>query len=49
MYPNNLFKEYNIDNILQKDYVTIQIGNSATETNNNFEVFEKLKNIKMKI
>ena len=43
MYPSNLFKEYNVDNIPQKDYIAIQIGNSATETNNHFEVFEKLK------
>ena len=42
VYPSNLYK-----NILLKEYkkeeIYIQIGNSATTTNNHFEIFEKLR------
>lgn len=41
MYPSNLYKEYNI--ISKKhDTINIQIGNSATSTNNHLFILEKL-------
>ncbi len=43
VYPSNLYKEYNIPNTNQSNTKIIQIGNSATQTNNHLEVFEKLK------
>lgn len=40
-YPSNLYKEYNIKE-KEKNTINIQIGNSATSTNNHIEILEKL-------
>lgn len=40
-YPSNLYNEYNIKTNLSGT-INILIGNSATSTNNHFEIFEKL-------
>lgn len=43
MYPSNLYKEYDLKKVEKNPGKTyIQIGNSADETNNHIEVFEKL-------
>lgn len=42
MYPSNLYTEYNIQ-IKEHSTINIQVGNSASLTNNHLEVFEKLK------
>lgn len=47
MYPSNLYKEVKLKEE-KKEYLAIQIGNSATFTNNHFEIFEKLKKFKNK-
>lgn len=46
-YPSNLYKKIEIKQ-LKKEYLTIQIGNSATFTNNHYEIFEKLEKYKEK-
>ncbi|MFY9105127.1 TDP-N-acetylfucosamine:lipid II N-acetylfucosaminyltransferase [Aliarcobacter cryaerophilus] len=40
-YPSNLYKEYKI-NKKEKNTINIQIGNSATSTNNHIEILKKL-------
>ncbi len=47
MYPSNLFKQTDIKTN-HHDSINIQIGNSATKTNNHFEVFGKLSKYKEK-
>lgn len=46
-YPSNLYKEIVLTN-QAKEYLVIQVGNSATFSNNHFEIFEKLKKHKNK-
>lgn len=41
MYPSNLYKEYRVP-AKQGTTINIQVGNSATATNNHIEVFDKL-------
>lgn len=41
MYPSNLFKQIDIKTN-HHNSINIQIGNSATKTNNHFEIFDKL-------
>ncbi len=41
MYPSNLFKQTDIKTN-HHNSINIQIGNSATKTNNHFEIFDKL-------
>lgn len=49
MYPSNLYKQYNLQNIKKdKSKLYIQIGNSADPTNNHIEVFHKLEKYKNK-
>lgn len=45
MYPSNLYKNLEIKEI-EKEYIAIQIGNSADPSNNHFEIFKKLENYK---
>lgn len=45
MYPSNLYKNLDIKEI-KKEYIAIQVGNSAIETNNHFEILKKLENYK---
>ena len=45
MYPSNLFKEYSI-NLKNDNTINIQVGNSADPTNNQIEVFKKLRKYK---
>ncbi len=45
MYPSNLYKEYEIKP-KEHNTINIQLGNSATDTNNHIEVLEKLKKYK---
>lgn len=50
-YPSNLFKEYNYQ-IKSSNTINILVGNSATKTNNHYEIFDKLlpfKNKNLKI
>ena len=47
MYPSNLYKEYPIEN-KKSEIINLQIGNSATSTNNHLEIFEKLKKYRSK-
>ncbi|XID91108.1 TDP-N-acetylfucosamine:lipid II N-acetylfucosaminyltransferase [Paenibacillaceae bacterium WGS1546] len=46
MYPSNLYKEYDLNQVKKENDVTVyvQVGNSADPSNNHIEVFEKLKN-----
>lgn len=47
MYPSNLYKEYDLSKIEKESGKTyIQVGNSACETNNHIDVFEKLSKYK---
>lgn len=48
MYPSNLYKKIDLNVFDKDDTVSIQIGNSACETNNHIELFEKLEFIKDK-
>lgn len=48
MYPSNLYKKIDLNVFDKNDTVSIQIGNSACETNNHIELFEKLEFIKDK-
>ncbi len=44
LYPNNLFKNHNLDKIINRDNkIYIQVGNSADPAHNHFKVFDKLK------
>ncbi len=45
MYPSNLYKEYNVV-YKKRSTINIQIGNSATSTNNHMRIFEKLQKYK---
>lgn len=45
MYPSNLFKKFDIITT-QHSKINIQVGNSASRTNNHFEVFKKLEKYK---
>jgi len=52
MYPSNIFKDYNITTKKENNIINIQVGNSATETNQHLKVFDiiskfKDKNIKI--
>jgi dTDP-N-acetylfucosamine:lipid II N-acetylfucosaminyltransferase len=47
VYPSNLFKEYDLKEIKKYDEkIYIQVGNSACNTNEHIEVFEKLSKYK---
>ncbi len=41
MYPSNLYKDFSITN-LEKDSVNIQVGNSASWSNNHLYIFNKI-------
>ena len=44
VYPSNLYKEYNLQQDgMNKSETIIQVGNSACETNNHIQIFEKLE------
>lgn len=45
MYPSNLYKKIELKNI-EKKVIYIQIGNSATDSNNHFEILKKLEKYK---
>lgn len=47
MYPSNLYKEYVIKQKTRSS-INIQLGNSATKTNNHIDILEKLKKYKDK-
>lgn len=47
IYPSNLYKEFLI-NELRKEYIYIQIGNSADPSNNHFDILRKLEKYKLK-
>lgn len=49
MYPSNLYKQYDFP-LVNKDIeeIHIQVGNSADPTNNHIEVFDLLKQLKVK-
>lgn len=47
MYPSNLYKEYDLKKVEKElGKIYIQVGNSACETNEHLEVFEKLSKYK---
>ncbi|WP_187106715.1 TDP-N-acetylfucosamine:lipid II N-acetylfucosaminyltransferase [Fusobacterium mortiferum] len=46
-YPSNLYKNIKIEQS-KKEYLAIQIGNSAIFTNNHYEIFDKLEKYKEK-
>lgn len=49
VYPSNLYKDYDLEEIYKDhDEIVIQVGNSACNTNNHIEVFEKLAKYKEK-
>ena len=48
MYPSNLYKRIDLNVFKKNDTVSIQIGNSACETNKHLELLESLKFIKEK-
>ncbi len=47
IYPSNLYKEFLISE-LRKEYIYIQIGNSADPSNNHFDILRKLEKYKLK-
>lgn len=46
IYPSNLYKEFLIRE-LRKEYIYIQIGNSADLSNNHFDILKKLEKYKI--
>ncbi len=47
MFPSNLYKNLEINKI-EKEYISIQVGNSAASSNNHFEILKKLEKYKNK-
>ena len=45
LYPSNLYKNFDIKRI-KKEYIAVQVGNSADSSNNHFEIFKKLEKYK---
>lgn len=43
MYPSNLCKIYSADRLPKSSCISILLGNSASQTNNHFDAFEKLR------
>lgn len=46
MYPSNLFNDYNLSKVEKDKPMFIQVGNSASASNEHIEVFEKLAKYK---